>query len=62
MTSNAFTIGFMRVLQQIAVGYVLAFFLLGRSYWAQGVTAALFLIGYTLAWVFYPATTPPARG
>lgn len=58
VTSNAFTIGFMRVLQQIAVGYVLAFFLLGRSYWAQGVTAALFLIGYTLAWVFYPGNDP----
>ncbi|MEN9574374.1 MAG: hypothetical protein RL514_2229 [Verrucomicrobiota bacterium] len=58
ITGNAFTIGFMRVLQQIAIGYLLAFFLLGRSYWAQGITAALILVGYTTAWVFYPGNDP----
>lgn len=58
ITGNAFTIGFMRVLQQIAIGYLLAFFLLGRSYWAQGITAALILIGYTAVWVFYPGNDP----
>lgn len=58
ITGNAFTIGFMRVLQQIAVGYVLAFLLLGRSYWTQGITAALILIGYTAAWMLYPGNDP----
>jgi heparan-alpha-glucosaminide N-acetyltransferase len=58
VTGNAFTIGFMRVLQQIAVGYVLAFLLLGRSYWTQGIAAALILVGYTVAWMFYPGNDP----
>ncbi|MBI5802783.1 MAG: hypothetical protein HZA92_18930 [Verrucomicrobia bacterium] len=58
VTGNAFTIGFMRVLQQIAIGYLLAFFLLGRSYWVQGITAALILIGYTAAWMLYPGNDP----
>ena len=58
ISGNAFTIGFMRVLQQISIGYLLAFFLLGRSYWAQGITAALILIGYPAVWVFYPGNDP----
>ncbi len=45
---------FVNVLPQIAIGYFLAFFVLNRSYKAQGFTAALILILYTLAWVFYP--------
>jgi predicted acyltransferase len=58
VTGNAFTIGFMRVLQQIAVGYVLAFLLLGRSYWTQGIAAALILLGYTAAWMLFPGNDP----
>ncbi len=58
ISGNTFTIGFMRVLQQIAIGYLLAFFLLGRSYWAQGITAALILIGYSAAWMLYPGNDP----
>lgn len=58
VTGNAFTIGFMRVLQQIAVGYVLAFLLLGRSYWTQGIAAALILVGYTAAWMLFPGNDP----
>jgi len=45
-------IGFIRVLQQIAIGYVIAFFVLGRSLRVMGLTAALILIGYQLAWMF----------
>ncbi len=45
---------FINVLPQIAIGYFLAFFVLNRSYKTQGLTAALILILYTLAWVFYP--------
>jgi len=48
------TIGFVNVLPQIAFGYVVTFFVLGRSYFTQGMTAVLILVGYTLAWVVYP--------
>lgn len=58
VTGNAFTVGFMRVLQQIAIGYLLAFLLLGRSYWTQGITAALILAGYTVVWMFYSGNDP----
>ncbi len=51
-------IGFIRVLQQIAAGYVLAFFVLGRSFWTQGLAAALILAGYQLLWMFNPWNGP----
>lgn len=47
-------IGFIRVLQQIAVGYLLAFFLLGKSVRIQGLAAVLLLAGYQLWWMFNP--------
>ncbi|HEX2748151.1 MAG TPA: heparan-alpha-glucosaminide N-acetyltransferase domain-containing protein [Verrucomicrobiales bacterium] len=51
-------IGFIRVLQQIAIGYVLAFFVAEKSWRVQAVTAAGILIGWTLLWMFNPWTTP----
>lgn len=56
--AKEWTFGFIRVLQQIALGYVLAFFVLGRSLWVQGAVAAFILIGYTLFWVFNPWNGP----
>ncbi len=47
-------IGFIRVLQQIAIGYVCAFFVVGRSLRAQGLVAAAVLVGYNLLWMFNP--------
>lgn len=49
--ATTWSFGFIRVLQQIAVGYVLAFFVLGRPLWAQGLTAVNILVVYTLVWV-----------
>jgi predicted acyltransferase len=49
-----FNFGFIRVLQQIAIGYVFAFFVVGRSYLAQGLIAAAILLVYTLVWVYSP--------
>ncbi|MBN9691660.1 MAG: DUF5009 domain-containing protein [Verrucomicrobia bacterium] len=46
--------GFIRVLQQIALGYVLAFFVLGRSFRVQALLTAGLLIAYQLAWMFNP--------
>lgn len=51
-------IGFIRVLQQIAVGYVLASFVVGRSFKTQGLAAAGILIGYNLLWMFNPWNGP----
>ena len=45
-------IGFIRVLQQIAFGYVICFFLLGRSFLTQGIVAGVILVGYNLLWMF----------
>ncbi len=56
--AKEWTFGFIRVLQQIAVGYVLAFFVLGRSLWVQGAVAAVILVGYTLFWVNNPWNGP----
>lgn len=50
--------GFIRVLQQIAFGYVVAFFVLGRPLWVQGLVAAVILVGYTLFWAFNPWNGP----
>jgi len=58
ITSQSFTIGFMRVLQQIAFGYFIAFFFVERSYLAQGVAAAVILTGYTAVWMLYPHNDP----
>jgi predicted acyltransferase len=52
------TIGFINVLNQIAIGYLLAFIVLDRSYLTQGMTAAGILLVYTLAWTLYPGNSP----
>lgn len=44
--------GFIRVLQQIAIGYVLAFFVVGRGFLVQGLAAAVILIGYNIFWMY----------
>lgn len=46
-------IQFIRVLQQIAIGYVLAFFVLHLAPAWQALTAALILVGHTLLFVLY---------
>ena len=56
--AEKWSIGFIRVLQQIAIGYVLAFFVVGKSYRTQGLTAAAILVGYTLLWMFNPWNGP----
>jgi predicted acyltransferase len=56
--AQAWSIGFIRVLQQIAFGYVVAFFVVGCSYRTQALTAAAILVGYTLVWMFNPWNGP----
>jgi predicted acyltransferase len=56
--AKEWSFGFIRVLQQIAVGYVLAFFVLGRGLWVQGIVAAAILIGYAVFWVHNPWNGP----
>jgi predicted acyltransferase len=56
--AQAWSIGFMRVLQQIAFGYVVAFFVVGSSFRAQALTAAAILVGYTVLWAFNPWNGP----
>ncbi len=51
-------IGFIRVLQQIAFGYVVAFFVLGRPLRTQGLVAAGILVGYQLLWMLNPWNGP----
>jgi heparan-alpha-glucosaminide N-acetyltransferase len=51
-------LSFINVLDQIAIGYFLAFFVIKRGYLGQGLTAAGLLFGYTIAWVFYPGNGP----
>ncbi len=51
-------IGFIRVLQQIAIGYVIAFFVLGRSFRTQGLVVAAILVGYNLLWMCNPWNGP----
>ncbi|HAB15415.1 MAG TPA: hypothetical protein DCE44_03085 [Verrucomicrobiales bacterium] len=51
-------IGFIRVLQQIAVGYVIAFFFVGRSFRTQAVVVGVILVGYQLLWMFNPWNGP----
>lgn len=52
--SDKIQIGFIRVLQQIAIGYVIAVLGVGRSLRTQGLLAAGILIGYQLLWMFNP--------
>ncbi len=54
ITSGTVTIEFLRVLQQIAIGYFLAFFLLDRKAWVQGAAAGLILAAYTLSQLLRP--------
>lgn len=56
--AQTWSIGFMRVLQQIAFGYVVAFFVIGRSFRTQALTAGAILIGYTVLWAFNPWNGP----
>ncbi len=56
--AEKFQLGFMRVLQQIAIGYVFAFFVVGRSFRTQGLAAAAILVGYNLLWMFNPWNGP----
>ncbi len=56
--SDKIQIGFIRVLQQIAIGYVIAFFVVGRGLRAQGIAAGLILVGYQLLWMFNPWNGP----
>ncbi len=51
-------IGFINVLNQIAIGYFLAFLVIDRSYLAQGLTAAGILLLYSIAWMLYPGNGP----
>ncbi len=51
-------IGFINVLNQIAIGYFLAFLVINRGYLGQGVTAAAILLVYTAAWMLYPGNGP----
>lgn len=58
MGSDTIQIGFIRVLQQIAIGYVLAFFVAEKSWRIQAITAAAILVGYNLLWTFNPWNGP----
>lgn len=50
--------GFMRCLPQIAFGYFVAFFVVGRSLRLQAVVAAGILVGFNLLWMFNPWNGP----
>jgi predicted acyltransferase len=56
--AQSWSIGFIRVLQQIAFGYVVAFFVVGRSYQTLALATAAILIGYTALWAFNPWNGP----
>jgi heparan-alpha-glucosaminide N-acetyltransferase len=51
-------IGFMRVLQQIAVGYLVAFLVLGRSLATQAAAVAAILVAYQALWMANPWNGP----
>jgi heparan-alpha-glucosaminide N-acetyltransferase len=51
-------IGFMRVLQQIAFGYMVAFLVLGRSLGAQAIVVTAILVGYQALWTLNPWNGP----
>lgn len=48
------TLGFINVLDQIAIGYLLAFLLINSGYRKQIVATAGILLVYTVAWILYP--------
>lgn len=56
-TSGQLFIQFIRVLQQIAIGYLIAFAVLPLGPKVQGVTAVLLLAGHTAAFVIYGQMT-----
>ncbi|MBI1839865.1 MAG: DUF5009 domain-containing protein [Verrucomicrobia bacterium] len=56
--SQKIEIGFIRVLQQISIGYLLAFFAVGRSLPTQAMAAAAILIGYHALWTHNPWNGP----
>jgi heparan-alpha-glucosaminide N-acetyltransferase len=51
-------IGFMRVLQQIAFGYLVAFLVLGRSLATQAVVVGAILVAYQVLWTVNPWNGP----
>jgi heparan-alpha-glucosaminide N-acetyltransferase len=51
-------IGFIRVLQQIAFGYLCAFFVIHRNLRVQGIVALSILVGYQLLWMYNPWNGP----
>ena len=51
-------IGFMRVLQQIAFGYLVAFLVLGRSLATQAVVVSVILVAYQVLWTANPWNGP----
>ncbi len=52
-TDNRFYLQFIRVLQQIAIGYLLAFFVYHLGSKVQFITAILLLAGHTAAYLIY---------
>lgn len=50
--------GFIRVLQQISIGYLLAFPFVGRSLRTQAMAAGTILAGYQVLWMFNPWNGP----
>lgn len=52
------TYSLVNVLPQIAFGYLMAFFVLNRSYWTQGIIAAAIVVVYTMVWIWYPGNGP----
>lgn len=52
------SLGFINVLDQIAIGYFMAFLVINRSYLGQGLTAGAILLVYSIAWIFYPGNGP----
>jgi predicted acyltransferase len=56
--SEKIQLGVIRVLQQIALGYLVAFFVVGRSLRTQGLVAGSILVGYQLLWMFNPWNGP----
>ncbi|UCF35920.1 MAG: DUF5009 domain-containing protein [Acidobacteriota bacterium] len=54
------SLGFINVLNQIAIGYFLAFFVINSSLLVQAVTAAGILLVYTLAWLVYASASGTA--
>lgn len=52
------TLGFINVLDQIAIGYLIAFTLINSSYRTQIISTAGILVVYTVAWILYPGNGP----